>query len=90
MLALSLVFEIILGWLAFSAAASVLVIVLGSFRGRHLHRESAERRLGPGDRRTGAAERRTGQPDRRSERFERRSGLADRRVGPPDRRRAPV
>jgi hypothetical protein len=89
-LALSLPIEIILGWFAFSAAASVLVIVLGSFRGRHLHRESAERRHGPADRRAGPADRRASRPDRRSERFERRSGLADRRVGSPDRRRAPV
>jgi hypothetical protein len=91
-LALSLLTEIILGWLAISLLASVIVIVLGSFRGRRLDDEGAERerRRGSEDRREGLRDRRAGRPDRRSERFERRSGRTDRRSGVGDRRGTPA
>ncbi|MFN2616996.1 MAG: hypothetical protein ABR581_07705 [Thermoleophilaceae bacterium] len=90
MLALSLLFEIILGWFAISLGASVLVIVLGSFRSRQRRRDLGERRDGPSDRRDGPADRRQGRPDPRPQRFERRRAAGDRRRGAADRRVAPV
>jgi hypothetical protein len=91
MVALTLLFEIVLGWLAVSVGASVLVILLGSFRGRRSHDEVVtERRRGEGDRREGESDRRVGLPDRRGQRFERRSGAGDRRSGHRDRRATPA
>jgi hypothetical protein len=83
-LALSLLEQIAIAWVAVSV---VVAIAFGAVAARlGDQRRVSDRRRGPGDRRSGPVERRTGLPDTRAEPVERRRGTGDRRGGPEDRR----
>ena len=87
-LALSLLSQIVIVWIAVSMvvalAFGVTVARLGD------RRRVSERRHGLPDRRSGMADRRIGLPDPRPDPVERRRGSGDRRAGPGDRRLGPT
>ena len=83
-LALSLLSQIVIAWVAVSLVVAVAFGVVAARLGQR--RRFRDRRAGPLDRRSGVTDRRIGLPDPRSYPVERRRGSADRRGGPSDRR----
>jgi hypothetical protein len=86
-LALSLLSQIVIAWVAVSLVVALAFGILAARLGDR--RRFADRRAGPDDRRSGASDRRIGMPDLRPNPVERRMGRGDRRAGPSDRRRLP-
>jgi hypothetical protein len=86
-LALSLLSQIVIAWVAVSVVVALAFGILAARLGDR--RRFRDRRDGPRDRRSGAADRRIGLPDLRSDPVERRMGRGDRRAGPRDRRGVP-
>jgi hypothetical protein len=83
-LALTLLSQIVIAWVAVSLVVAMAFGVMAARLGER--RRFRDRRSGTYDRRSGTPDRRVGMPDPRSDPVERRRGRADRRAGPQDRR----
>jgi hypothetical protein len=83
-IALSLLAQIVIAWVAVSLVVAVAFGIVTARLGER--RRFRDRRRGAYDRRSGITDRRIGLPDPRLEPVERRRGAEDRRAGPPDRR----